>query len=232
MNPMLDTMRRVLIVAAHPDDEVLGCGATAARLVAAGADVQPLILATGAVSRSDGSPGDVGLLQCAAAAAAAVIGMRPPLFDNFPDNAMDTLALLQIVKAIEKTIVAFQPDTILTHHGSDLNVDHRLACEAVLTAARPLPGACVKTVLAYETVSSTEWTAPHHQMFRPNFFVDVSDFLTHKLHALDHYSAEMRTSPHPRSDENIISLANLRGRTVGFYAAEAFELVRTVIGRN
>lgn len=228
---MINDFKSALVVVAHPDDEVLGLGGTTAKLASRCVTVDVLILATGATSRSSvaaDNTGAIDRLREQANAAAFVLGTNPPKFGDFPDNAMDTVALLDVVKAVEAAVLEVQPELILTHHGSDLNIDHRITHEAVLTACRPLPGSKVKAIMTVETASSTEWQSTGLSPFKPNVFIDVSSSLNQKLDALRCYVDEMRPSPHPRSLEQISDLAGFRGRSVGVDAAEAFELVRCV----
>lgn len=221
--------KKALVVAAHPDDELLGFGGTLARLVQAGTVVDILILATGALSRADAGSGEVNALMDQARLAAARIGARPPRFAGFPDNAMDGLPLLTVVQAVEAVVDELRPDLVFTHHAGDLNIDHRIAHEAVLTACRPLAGQPVRTILAGETMSSTEWQSVASSAFLPTVFVDVSATLDVKLAALSAYVGEMRPHPHPRSLEQVTDQAKVWGRKVGCAAAEAFMLVRHVV---
>ncbi|MBX9635627.1 MAG: PIG-L family deacetylase [Magnetospirillum sp.] len=221
----------VLVVAAHPDDEVLGCGGAMARHAAQGETVHVLILAEGATSRADrrdvtAHGAELEGLRKAATDAARCLGVQPPRFAGFPDNRMDSVDLLDVVKAVEAVIAETQPDTVYCHWGADLNVDHRVTHEAVLTACRPLPGSSVRRILAWETVSSTEWGL---QPFQPNSFVGLDqDCLERKRQALICYASEMRDFPHARSMEAVEALARLRGANVGLPAAEAFVLIRSV----
>lgn len=221
--------KSLLIVAAHPDDEVLGCGGTLALLADQGAQVHVAFLADGVFSRdpSHGRQVDLVARRAAAQKACDVLGVKSVSFGDFPDNRMDTVALLDITKAVEELIARRQPDTIFTHHAGDLNIDHRRIHEAVVTACRPQRGCSVKTLLCFEVPSSTEWqlsgSAP---VFAPNWFVDISATLDRKLAALDAYAAELRPWPHPRSKQGVEHLARWRGATIGSEAAEAFMLGR------
>lgn len=225
--------RSVLVVAAHPDDEILGCGGTLARHAQAGDDVHILIVAEGATSRDPGR--DTGLRRdelealCSAARQAAVaIGARPPRLLGFPDNRLDTLPLLDVIKGIESVVAAATPEIVYTHHAGDLNVDHRIVHQATVTACRPLPGASVKAIYGFETLSSTEWQSggPH---FVPQRWVDIEASLDRKLTALRAYESEMRPFPHARSMEAIEALARLRGSSAGLAAAECFMVVREIM---
>jgi len=225
----------VLIVAAHPDDEILGCGGTIARHVAKGDEVNIIILAEGATSRSESGVGrnhelELDSLGGAAREAAKILGANTPRFIGLPDNRMDSVDLLEVVKHIETAISEFRPATVYSHHGGDLNIDHQITLRAVMTACRPLPGTTVNRLLAFETVSSTEWSIPSVDApFIPNCYVDISDFIETKTAALDAYSMEMRTFPHPRSTTNVINLARVRGADVGVEAAEAFMILKEVL---
>ncbi|MBI4142990.1 PIG-L family deacetylase [Candidatus Uhrbacteria bacterium] len=225
-------IKSVLVVAAHPDDEVLGCAGTVAKWVRAGATAHALILGEGetsrAATRAEGlqRTTSLGELKDAAQAAAQTLGVASVRMLHFPDNRFDTMPLLDLVKAIEGVIAELRPDTILTHHHGDLNVDHRRTFEAVLVACRPLPGASVRTVLSFETPSATEWSVP--PTFAPTCSVDIAQTLAVKLDALRKYDREMRPFPHPRSYEAIEALATWRGAAAGVHAAEAFEVVRTL----
>lgn len=216
----------VLVVAAHPDDEILGCGGTIARHAANGDAVHILIVAEGATSRPKGSKEDVKRLAEAADRAAKAIGAKPPRFLGMPDNRLDTVALLNVIQPIEDVVRMVVPGTVYTHHGSDLNVDHRIVHQAVVTACRPLPGSPVRRICGFETLSSSEWsTASMGPAFNPSHFVGISDFLAAKTAALECYATELRPFPHPRSIEAVTALARVRGSRAGLTAAEAFEVI-------
>ncbi len=223
-------MKSILILAAHPDDEVLGCGGTIAKLADEGATIHVAFMADGVFSRA----GDSGVQQAELAARRAaaqkacyMLGVNSVFFGEFPDNRMDTIALLDIIKPIETLVAKYQPDTVFTHHAGDVNIDHQRIHEAVVTACRPQRGHPVKTLLCFEVPSSTEWQLPGSApVFAPNWFVDISDTLERKLAALDAYAAELRAWPHPRSRQAVEHLARWRGATVGVDAAEAFMLGR------
>lgn len=224
--------RRILVVAAHPDDEVLGVGASLARHVAEGDIVNILILAQGASSRGD-DQGAVDQLRTAAAAAAAALGAQAPQFGGLPDNKMDELALLDIVKRVEAVIAQIKPHIVYTHHGGDLNVDHRLTHQAVVTACRPLPGSNLSAIYTFETASSTEWgSTAQGEAFKPTRYVDVSDFMENKRAALACYQMEMRPFPHARSMQAVDALATLRGAHSGLEQAEAFQSVLEINRKN
>lgn len=221
----------VLAIAAHPDDDILGLGATLARHAEAGDHVHIVIAAEGSTSRSDKR--DVAShapalehLRKAAAAAAKALGCKPPRMLGLPDNRMDSCDLLDIVKLLETIVSEVKPTVVYTHHAGDLNIDHRVLYEATLTACRPLPGSTVRAIYTFETVSSTEWSPSQH--FAPNHFVNASATWQKKMDALRAYDVEMRRPPHPRSYEIVETLATWRGSTVGLDKAEAFQTIRQV----
>lgn len=222
----------VLVIAAHPDDEVLGCGGTMARLSKEGAVIHVAFLADGVTSRGGETARlaeELRVRRAAAEKACGILGVTSTHFADFPDNRLDSVALLSIVKPIEELIERLRPDTVFTHHTGDVNVDHRRVYEAAVTACRPRPGHCVRALLSFEVPSSTEWQPPASApVFAPDWFVDISGSLDRKLEALEAYTAEMRAWPHPRSREGVTHLARWRGATVGVEAAEAFVLGRLI----
>ncbi len=225
--------RRVLVVAAHPDDEVLGCGGTLARHVASGAVVQAIFLADGVGARGGDVAAAMATRREAAHAAADILGTLPPMFLGFPDNRMDGTPLLDVIQRVEEVAAAFGPDVVYTHHGGDLNVDHRIALQATVTAFRPLPGGGVRAIYTFEVPSSTEWgTRDTDRAFDPVRFVDIRDVLSVKIRALACYGDEVRPFPHPRSPRGVEALATVRGTVVCLEAAEAFGVVRQVVPWN
>ncbi len=224
-------IKTVLVVAAHPDDEVLGCGATLARHCAEGARVDALIMTDGIGAREPANHvSEVTLRKAAARRACDELGIQKLTLLAYPDNRMDEIALLDIVRDIERIVLELRPEVIYTHSASDVNIDHRRVHDAVVSACRPLPGDCVQRLLFFETPSSTAWRPPSSlPPFAPNWFVDISDFMPQKLAALEAYAPEMRAFPHPRSMEAVTHLAAWRGSMIGVKAAEAFELGRARI---
>ena len=224
---------RVLVIAAHPDDEVLGCGGTMARLAAEGCDVFVAILGEGDTSRYEqrekADPALVAALQVHSRRVAELLRIREPFLFGLPDNRFDTVPLLDIVKAVEGLISRLEPQVVYTQHGGDLNIDHQLLYKATLTATRPIAGSSVKEVYAYEVASSTEWAFQKFEpSFRPNTFVDISTTLDTKISAMQIYESETRPFPHPRSSQALRAAAQRWGSVAGLAAAEAFELVRAV----
>lgn len=224
----------IAVIAAHPDDEVLGCGGTIAKFASEGSAVHVLVLADGESSRDDSAenaqPDRIMDRKDMAVRAGEILGVASIELLDLPDNRLDSLALLDVVKSIEKFIDTCHPSTILTHYSGDVNIDHRVVHDAVITACRPQPGFPVKELLFFEVPSSTEWRPPASaQMFNPNWFVDISNEIDLKIKALEAYLGELRTFPHPRSTEAVQALAKWRGATVGVRAAEAFILGRKLV---
>lgn len=226
--------KNILVVAAHPDDEVLGCGGMMAKHIKQGDKVHVVIIAEGITSRDpkrDREKHKVGLetLIQESRVANKILGTTTLDQHEFPDNRLDSVNLLDIIKVIEEAVDRYQPEIVYTHHAGDMNVDHRVAHTAVITACRPAPSRPVKTLLFFEVVSSTEWVPPGSmQPFNPNWFCDITDTLDLKLKAMKAYQSEIRTWPHPRSAEGLEYLARWRGTIVGIKAAEAFMLGRNV----
>lgn len=218
----------VLVVAAHADDEALGCGGTIARHAAEGDAVYAIFMADGVSSRPQTNTVELLKRNSAAEEARKILGIRENFYLGLPDNRLDSLPLIEVVQRLDPIIRKLQPNIIYTHHHGDLNVDHRVTHEAVLTACRPMPGSSVQAIYAFEVMSSTEWATPFAGPFAPNHYVDISNQINTKLDALRAYQLEMRDAPHSRSIEHLTHLAHHRGHTVGVTAAEAFVTVRTV----
>lgn len=221
---------KVLVIAAHPDDEVLGCGGTMARLAAAGCEVHVAILGEGLTSR--GGAADVTALEVLhnqGRQAAARMGARNVRFCGLPDNKFDSIPLLGIIQLIEAELLEVKPQAVFTHHAGDLNIDHRITHQAVVTATRPTgtgPGQGVKLLCAFEIPSASEWAFCQFAPFRPNMFVDIAATVETKIEAMACYAGEQCAFPHPRSAEHLRALASTRGSAVGSGATEAFELIR------
>ncbi len=221
----------ILVIAAHPDDEVLGCGGTIAKLTATDT-VYILVLGEGITSRNLSKKqkiNDLAQLRKDALCANNILGVKKVFFQNLPDNKFDTVPLLDIIKIIEQQIHDSNPEVIYTHHPGDLNVDHSVTFKATLTATRPIGKNYPKKIYSFEILSSTEWG--HHNpttMFTPNTYVDVTNFIDRKIQAMNCYSSEIRPYPHPRSLDGIKLHAQQRGLEVGLPYAEAFCLIRNV----
>ncbi len=217
--------KTILVVAAHTDDEAIGCGGTIARHVAEGDEVYAVFMADGVSSRSQADANNLSQRQSAAEKAREILGIRENIYLGFPDNCMDSVHLIEVVKSLEPIINSLKPHTIYTHHHGDLNIDHRITHQAVMTACRPMPGSSVREIYAFEILSSTDWANPIMDPFLPNCYVDIGAYLPIKMQALHAYSDEMRMEPHSRSLKHIEYLAGHRGFTVGMQSAEAFSLV-------
>lgn len=229
-------MKNILVIAAHPDDELLGIGGTICRLTNEGAVSHAVILAEGLTSRgekrADTDRFKLEELQKDARRAAEIVGYAGIDFCGFPDNRMDGMDLLDIVKTVSLYIEKYCPDTVFTHHHGDLNIDHRKTCEAVLTACRPVGKCGVKRLYAFETPSSTEWDFRYHAAFCPNVFFDVTDTLEAKIKGMACYRTENVAYPHPRSPEALRALGCYRGSAAGLGMAEAFVLLREVVSMD
>lgn len=216
---------KVLVIAAHPDDELLGVGGTIAWHVDRGDDVQTCIVSEGATARYEDEARSS--LKSAAIDAARVLGTPPPLFLDYPDQRLDTFPILDVIQRIETVVSTAQPEIVYTHHWGDVNRDHRIVCEAVTVACRPIGPVYPKRVLCFETPSSTEWSVPEPSAaFMPNAFVDVTDQLDRKVAAMACYATELRPHPHPRSLEALRARAAYWGQIVTRPYAEAFVLLR------
>ena len=223
--------KTILIVAAHPDDEILGCGGTMARMVRDGNRICTLILGEGITSRdakrnAQKRGQDIRALKKQTEKANRLVGVKEVFVHDFPDNRFDSVPLLDIIKVVEKVVKEVKPDIIFTHHRRDLNVDHRITFNTVLTASRPVEGNSVKELYSFEVPSSTEWNAV--SSFSPDIFFDISDTLQAKVCALKAYAGELRDFPHPRSVKGVQMRAGYWGMHVGKKAAEAFEVIRVL----
>jgi len=227
----------ILVIAAHPDDEILGCGGAMAKHIDNGDSVHVVIMAEGLTSRfdtrdeafaaQDKMTGELAHLKETAKKANNVLGVTDVTFEGFPDNRMDCIDLLDITKKVEAHIKRTQPDIIYTHHVGDVNIDHRQIHNAVVTAARPMPDTLKPTLLFFEVASSTHWQPPTSApSFNPNWFTDISEQLQKKLDALAIYEGEMRPWPHARSVKALEHLARWNGANIGVEAAENFILGR------
>ena len=225
---------KYLIIAAHPDDEVLGCGGSIAKWAKDGHDVHVLIMAEGATSRDktrarDTRQKELSHLAQSVKMAGKILGVDSVELLDYPDNRMDSVDLLDVVKAVEERSKKLQPAMVVTHHAGDLNIDHQITHQAVITACRPLPGQMVKRILAFEVPSSTEWQSSDDGChFVPNWFEDIRDTLSLKIKALEAYQAEMRPWPHARSLQAVEYLARWRGASIGCEAAETFMLIKKI----
>ena len=228
--------KKIMLVVAHPDDELLGCGATFHKLIRnSGCRVKVVILGEGITSRSEkrnteASHEQLMIHKANIQHAQKAIGYQELSVYDFPDNRFDAVNLLDIVKVIEKEKADFSPSVIFTHHGGDLNIDHQRTFEAVITAARPITQETVKSIFAFETPSGTEWRAasdPKH--FIPNVFFSVSKVdVEAKISGMECYQFEKRAYPHPRSPEALRIQSQRWGIVIGSEFAEAFMIIRSI----
>jgi LmbE family N-acetylglucosaminyl deacetylase len=216
----------VLVVAAHPDDELLGVGGTVASHIAKGDRVKVAVMCEGVSSRY--SPDRDTEIREQANDAARILGVTDLVLGDLPDQRLETVPLTAVAKKVEQLIAESLPETVYVHFGGDINRDHRILAEAVLVAARPYAAPSVKEILMFETPSSTEWASPTLTTpFQPTVFVDVSEFLERKIAAFSCYAAEVREYPHPRSPAAMADRARYWGSVANRRAAEAFVLVRS-----
>ena len=217
---------KTLIVAAHPDDEILGCGGTILKFKKT--HNIKIIFMTNGVSARGKNKKEIILRRRACINLHKYLKLEKPIFFNFPDNKMDSVPLLKIVKKLEKIIDKEQPEIIFTHYSECLNIDHKITSQAVMTACRPLKDCSVKKILSFEIPSSTEWALFKGKNFQPNYFIDISNHLGKKLEMIKFYKDELRPYPHSRSIKAIKSFASFRGVSVGVNYAEAFYLNRSI----
>ena len=224
-------LKNILVVAAHPDDEMLGCAGTLAKLKAMDCKITILLLGEGPSARKDcNRMEELPKAKAAAIDAAAILGVDDVVFASLPDNKFDTLPLLEIVRHVENTVEKVKPELVFTHFSGDINVDHQLTHRAVMTGLRPLPREACKIILSFEVLSSTDYAPSQNSLFfNPNVYIDVDGYMQKKLAALNAYKDEMRPWPHPRSFEAVEYLARMRGAQCGKNYAEAFMLCRAIL---
>ncbi|EAI2991774.1 PIG-L family deacetylase [Campylobacter lari] len=219
---------KILIIAAHPDDEVLGCFGTIARLIKEGYEAYSLILGEGKTSRDDiiDINKEKNILENELLKANETIGIKKVFRGYFLDNSFDKVHLLEIIKTIENVKNEIKPNIIFTHYENDLNIDHQLTYQATITATRSLVDESVKEIYSFEILSSTEWKYP--LSFNPDVFYDISSTLDLKLKAMSYYDSELKAFPHPRSLEGIELNAKYNGMRVGLKYAEVFKCVKII----
>ncbi len=235
---MLEFLRnkKIIIIVAHPDDEILGLGGTMNKLINEyDVETRVVILGEGITSRSNKRDLNKWKKELETHKenifeAARCIGYHDVKTYDFPDNRFDSVDILDIIKIIEKEIEEFCPNVIFTHHIGDLNVDHQVTFQAVVTATRPVTDEIVKTIISFETPSGTEWIpSTDLRKFIPNIHFEISKAnLKSKIKAMESYNYEKRKYPHPRSPESLKILAEYRGINVGLELAESFCLVRNI----
>lgn len=221
---------RILVVGAHPDDETLGAGGTMARYAGEGSEVWVCIVCDGVTARHN----EAAQQRRCAEDACALLGVARVVFCDLPDQRLDSMALVDVIRPLEECVERLRPDIVLTHFKDDVNQDHRMVFDATMVATRPSPMQPVRTVMCYETASSTEWAPPFQGgVFAPNVFVDITETLDRKVEAMRCYAntheSEVKAYPHPRSLEAVEIYAKRQGVVVGTRAAEPFMLVREVL---
>jgi len=223
--------KKILIIAAHPDDEVLGCFGTVARLIKEGYEAYTLILGEGKTSRDEqriveNKKEEIEVLNSEIQKVNKIIGIKKVFIESFPDNRFDSVDLLDIIKVISKVKDEVKPNIIFTHYENDLNIDHQITYKAVITATRPMEDECVKEIYSFEILSSTEWNYP--LSFSPDTYFDISNTIDLKIEAMKEYSSELCKYPHPRSLEGIELNAKYQGMRVGKKYVEAFKSIRVI----
>ena len=224
---ILDQVQRALIIAPHPDDEILGCGGTMARLAAMGREVHVAIITSGMAPRYE--PGQVAMVRAESREAHAMLGVARTYHLEFPAAGLDGVAHADLNKAIGDLVREVAPDTLFLPFIGDIHRDHQLAFESAMVAARPRGPDCPARIYAYETLSETNWNAPYVTPgFCPNLFIDISGYCERKLEAFQLHRSQVQPFPNERSTEALRALAMLRGATVHRHAAEAFVIVREI----
>jgi len=218
--------KKILIIAAHPDDEILGCGGSISKLK--NDNYIEVIFMTNGVSSRGRNKKKIFERKKACFDLFKHLSLPRPTIFNFPDNQMDKIPLLKIIKKVEKNIRNYRPDTIITHFSNCLNIDHRITFEAVITACRPVNNLSVKKILSFEIQSSTDWALFKGKNFQPNYFIDISKHIKDKINYIRFYNEELRNYPHSRSIPSIKALASVRGTSCGVKYAEGFYLNRFV----
>jgi LmbE family N-acetylglucosaminyl deacetylase len=226
----MNKKKNILVIAAHPDDEALGCAGTIAKHIDSKENVKIVFFTDGEMSRDNANKKLVSSRKKNAIKSLKILGVKEKdvIFNSFPDNAMDGMPLIKIVKILEHIKKNYKPDIIYTHYGNDLNVDHKAVYNATLVAFRPVPSSTVKKILCFEVLSSTEWASKISNSFNPNYFVNINKFLKKKIASIKKYKKEIQAEPHPRSIKNVKNLAGFRGMSCGVKYVEAFYAERII----
>ena len=226
-------MKKILIIAAHPDDEVLGMGGTIAKLVMDGKEVDLLIVTDGSSSQyrdSDNLQEIIEGKKQETRRCADILGIKNIYYGGLPDMKLDAIPHIEVNHAIERTIDLVKPDTVFTHFWGDVNCDHQNVYKSTMVAVRPVLGQVVKELYCYRVPSSTEWTPNKADtMYMPNVFIDISEVTSVKYEAFACYSTELRDYPHPRSVQYLKETDKAAGLRVGLLAAEEFVLLRQLL---
>ena len=222
--------KNVIIFAAHPDDEVLGCGGTIKKL-SKSYNIVVVFFSTGISSRYKSTSKNyikkINSLKKDSLECNKILGTKKTIFFDLEDNKLDIYPRLNLVKKIEEVLDKYKPQIIFTHYFEDLNIDHEIVAKSVVTACRPnQKNRNIKKILFFETLSSTEWSVK--RKFQPNFFSDITNFINFKIKAMSKYKSELQKKPMPRTLENIKNLAKLRGSEINKKFAESFILYREI----
>lgn len=226
----MNKTKNILVIAAHPDDEALGCAGTIAKHIDNNDKVKIVFLTDGEMSRDNANDQLIRSRKKNAISSLKILGVKKNdiMFNSFPDNALDGVPLIRIVKIIEHIKKDYKPEIVYTHFGNDLNVDHKAVYNATLVAFRSVPKSTVKKILCFEVLSSTEWASKISSSFNPNYFVNIDKFFKKKISAIKKYKKEIQDEPHSRSIKNIENLASFRGMSCGIKYAEAFYAERII----
>lgn len=216
---------RVLVIAPHPDDEVLGCGGTIAKHSMKGDEVHLCIITEGYTP--DWSEEYLKNRPLEIEKSSKILGIKKVHFLKYPTAKLDTIPQKELNDSLSEIINKIKPAIMYIPHYTDIHQDHPIIFRSALIAARPKKDCHVRKILSYETLSETEWGYPRH--FRPNLYVDISDTIELKIKAMRAYGSELKEFPHPRSLEGIKTLAKKRGSEVGLKYAEAFEVIREIM---
>lgn len=220
---------KILIIAAHPDDETFGMGGTIAKRTFNGDIVHVLIITDGSSSQYENYKEMIKKKKDEAKKAMNILGVKKIEFKTLPDMKLDTISHIEINNIIEQKIEEYKPSIVYTHHWGDVNKDHRLVFQSTMVAVRPTPHQSVKEIYTYEIPSSTEWNPPEiNNIFKPNIFIDITDFFEQKIKAVNCYQTELRKYPHPRSPKSVKIYNQRSGITIGKKLAERFYLVRSI----
>lgn len=220
----------ILIVAPHADDEVLGCGGIMAKYASGGHNVFAAIMTNAHVGDPELFPAKmIDEVRKEAKNAHKVLGVKKTFFYDFPAPRLDTFPAYKISNELHKLYKTLNIEILYLPHKGDIHKDHTIIFHAGLVAARPINSCPVKTILAYETLSETEWAAPFgSDIFIPNVFEDLNGFLSHKIKAMKCFKSQLKEFPHSRSLDSIENLAKFRGATIGRHYAESFTLIREI----
>jgi len=224
---MLELLKQVLVIAPHPDDEVLGCGGIIKRLADSGIMVTVLVASKGKETLY--SEERILNVRKQALEAHRILGVRNTVFFDYPAPELDLVSISELSSSISKLIIREKPDAVFLPHHGDIHHDHRAIFNAGLVASRPVNDCSVKFVFSYETLSESEWAPPFGaDVFIPQMFVNITKEFSHKIDAMRCYTSQIRNFPNPRSEKSIEALANFRGSTVGIDYAEAFMVIRII----